>query len=120
MSEQLSQELSVRLNKLGVVVESVLHHSVDNLGIWSLTFGMHADINFPGPTFTEIWKVLPGGIENKQWLYQKKIAMPRRTQLWYGHINGSQHSHKEPVEAAGMLLIWLAENGHLKGNIYAN
>ena len=132
MTEQLSQELSKRLDDLGVVVESKY--------VWgtyhSMLKGKYFVLDickvpllckyFPAPTFTELWAVMPDAIklEGDDNLYQVELEAYKdvdgSTTIGYiidgsmqGHMEES-FDHESPVEAAGMLLIWLAENGHVK------
>jgi len=78
----------------------------------------------PAPTFEELWAVMPDEITDSDndcyYLNMEKVHRKLDvTRCMYAneiidHII-EQFSHESPTEAAGMLLVWLAENGHLEG-----
>lgn len=135
MNEHLSQESSEQLNKLGVVVESgkvwVLIEEPEGWELWSKWTLEHNayhrdDIIIPAPTFIELWERLPEGFDyhgkettldmwksdGTEGLTEGEFCAKYR--IWDRDVLASFHHHESPVEAVGMLFIWLAENGHLE------
>ena len=131
----LSLELSRRLHELGVKVESgnvwVLIEEPEGWELWSRWTLEHnpyhrEDKHIPAPTFTELWAVMPIFIEHdgdSLVLHMSKLdgtdgSIESATTVYYMDweiiIHETVHAHELPIEAAGMLLIWLAENGHLE------
>jgi len=123
MNEHLSQELSKRLHELGVVVESASDWTKYG-GDWQVlpSKDFVKMEKFPAPTFIELWAMLPETILMNKMTYDLCLAKNcAKTMAGYFcpmpgcEDNVKEYSHESPTEAAGMLLIWLAENGHLKG-----
>ena len=116
----LSLELSKRLHELGVVMESE-HDWTKYGGDWQVlpSKGFVKMEKFPAPTFTELWGMMPEIIEGPPDIYlELHKLMGGSCDIGY-HDEGWAVKvfphHESPAEAAGMLLIWLAENGHVKG-----
>ena len=123
MSEQLSQELSERLHDKGLRVESK-----SSWGIWegqvpflcetAKCTPVSKDFSLiPAPTFTELWERTPLNITGAKGIYMVKRVIPPRTMAAYKGIDGSQWSHKSPVESLGLVMCWLLTNGHMKGDV---
>jgi len=133
MNEHLSLELSKRLQELGVVVEVGHVWEVRALGTLEekkkVVLSMFKDYNlgreyFPAPTFIELWAVMPWVINYGTTTYVKTLSEDSRgvTTASYEYTDWEESEfvpvkespHESPVEAAGLLLIWLAENGHVE------
>lgn len=112
----LSLESSKRLHELGVKVESASVWGY--LGAEWMLFpeGIKPSNNFPSPTFTELWGMLPVSIEGHPLVLERCTCGPCpkaiTTQIRYGTL--IHYFPESPTEAAGLLLIWLAENGHIE------
>ena len=135
----LSLELSKRLHELGIVVESEyfwwfpLDEIVDKGFLQMAGFIVGAKDKYcSAPTFEELWAVMPmritgnfeqeydkrlmcgKGKDGKQLTIAVYVELYQGTDLYSPDKTfGSSTFCKSPTEAAGMLLIWLAENGHV-------
>lgn len=134
MTEHASLELSRKLHDVGVRFESKSHWAYSASGWNREGVRYHDDygkpkINgnqFPAYTLAEIWPMLPDELKNGGGLYQWKNDI--NTVVGYLiHNHGGTgmafamnatipiyQAHEIPVEAAGNMLLWLAENDYLE------
>lgn len=130
--ENLSLDLSKKLKELGVVVESGHVWMIPNLDMKGLTHRLGLADDFidsklfcviPAPTFEELWAVMPVSLRSDDdfecGLFMD-MSYNRNSNVGYNNIIhrkavGPLFTHESPTEAAGMLLVWLAEHGHLEG-----
>ena len=137
----LSLESSKRLHELGVVVESkcwwindelflfdiereYAFHFITGERVGELCVGQLGRDPTPAPTFEELWAVLPVKIDTKEhgecWLnmWWEEYSDGSKGPRWgyADHKLKAYGEHESPTEAAGMLLVWLAENGHVEAN----
>ena len=72
------------------------------------------------PTFEELWAVMPEKIERNESSYditlEKWENKSRASYICDDWNFTGIHVGESPTEALGLLAIWLAENGHLKGD----
>lgn len=123
MSNILSQESSKRLHELGVKVENALVW-VDYIN-GPIVVSSIPDMaeSVPAPTFEELWAVMPHRIEIGGHQCVPIQGKTSNTTFVAYSIEGSLgdtmseiFEHESPTEALGLLVIWLAENGHMKGD----
>ena len=127
----LSLELSRRLDELKVKVESehvwVQFEEPRGWELW-LKWDLEHDVHhrdnkfISAPTSEELWAVMPVKIPSKMIERDYHLGLDKgeeracaRYGYYAGHDTLIMKFHKSPTEALGLLAIWLAENGHLKG-----
>jgi len=127
----LSLELSKKLHELSVVVESEQKYAYDPtqphidcvLRDKNIESTHHWWKECPAPTFEELWKVIPDQVYILGGWYWFALEKHHRrgedepyARLSVYQIKGlgKAFDHESPTEAAGMLLVWLKENGHLE------
>lgn len=75
--------------------------------------------DYHAPTFTEIWRELPIFIYEERngtcELTMFKDDSDSKTVIEYEASSYPFVSHDSPAEAAGQLLLWCIEQGHVKG-----
>ena len=121
MNEHLSQAISLKLHDAGIVVESASGYIQANKAVKPHVVERvkcpFAHIIYPAPTFTELWRILPRYLKDGG-RFKSELKMWKRGQAM---VIGYQKMAEEydvfedtPVEALGLLALWLVENGHLK------
>lgn len=122
--EVISLDLSKRLHELGYVGESECCYVIMDDGLQSPVHAMSiADSAeythckyIPAYQFHEIWEALPEKIDGKRLAFTKVqgICAPGYCDFKGKWNYRFHHDNKSPTKAAGLLLVWLIENGDVE------
>jgi len=70
---------------------------------------------YPAYTLDEILEMLPKQIPSRHPDYIDELELEvMEDKYWWSYDSSPDYEHTNPAEAAGQLLVWCIENGHIK------
>jgi hypothetical protein len=119
--QTISCELAKRLDKLGVKRNSSFLHGIDGDILSKRTmcsinkyFSATPDNLYPAYTLDEVLEMLPESIED-----EFALEVDKNSKIYYFYYlnpldKTAIYFDTNPAEAAGYLLVWCIESGHVK------